>query len=95
MDNGTLKKSLDHYSEHGFSLIKEVIPQSLIDKVFEMIMTWENDYIANWYKTGLINQQYEDLDHSQRLLKAWQAAGKPQFRRQPNKYLIALKCIKF
>lgn len=58
MDNEMLKKSLKHYSEHGFSLIKEVIPQSLIDKVFEMIMTWENDYIANWYKTGLINKQY-------------------------------------
>ena len=88
MSNNALNENLKQYSEHGFSLIKEVIPQSLIDKVFEMIMTWENDYIANWYKTGLINQQYEDLDHSQRFLKAWQAAGKPHFRRQPNKYLI-------
>ena len=76
MSNNALNENLKQYSEHGFSLIKEVIPQSLINKVFEMIMTWENDYIANWYKTGLINQQYEDLDHSQRFLKAWQAAGK-------------------
>ena len=42
MGNDALKKSLDHYSEHGFSLIKDVIPQVLIDKVFEIILPWEN-----------------------------------------------------
>ncbi len=82
------ESNLNEYKLQGYTLFKNIISGNLLQKFQLVIEPWIDDYINNWYKEGLITKKYTEQDFSKRFLKAWAEAGKPRFRRQPNKYLI-------
>ncbi len=90
-----LKDKILYYQRHGFILLNSVIPERIFQMAQEIADSWVDANIGEWIKAGLIKEQFRQFDFSHRFLEAWRAAGKPQFRRQPNKWLICPAMYKF
>jgi len=80
--------ALSDYRSHGFLYLRNVIPQSLLKEAQNLIEPWVEFHIALWQREGLIDRDFREFDFGHRLLEAWRAAGKPFFRRRPNRFLI-------
>ncbi len=79
---------LDFYSEHGFVVIRNAVPRELLARAQTLIEPWVDASVAGWRESGLISHGYDDADFGHRFLDAWDAAGRPHFRRSPNHFLI-------
>lgn len=53
-----------------------------------LIEPWVDASVASWRNGGLIADSFADDDFWHRFLNAWNAAGRPHFRRSPNHFLI-------
>ena len=78
----------EHYRKHGFLLLRNALPESLLAEARQMIEPWVDVKIEEWIEQGLIDHRFEEQGFWHRFLLAWEAAGKPHFRRNPNRYLI-------
>ncbi len=88
---GTPSVSADeraHYHEHGFVVVRNAIPPELLARAQSLIEPWVDASIASWRRSGQIAETYEQDDFWHRYLNAWNAAGRPHFRRSPNHFLI-------
>lgn len=81
-------EALDNYREHGFALLRNVVPPEVIELAWQVIDPWVDSVIENWREQGLIDHDFKSCSRWERLRDAWRAAGEPHFRRQPYKYLI-------
>lgn len=86
---------LDGYRRLGFAYLRGVVPSRLLDDARELIEPWIEFQIQDWKTQGLIDQDFRDLDFWHRLLVAWRVAGKPMFRRRPNRFLINRRMYDF
>ena len=77
-----------HYREHGFVVLRSVVPAELLARAQALIEPWVDAAVASWRGDGLIAEGFEDGDFWHRFLDAWNAAGRPHFRRSPNRFLI-------
>ncbi len=82
------KKQIDFFKIHGYLKLKNIIPKKIFNDIQKIISPWVDDKIQNWINEGLISKDYSELDFWQRFLVSWKDAGKPKFRRNPNKWLI-------
>ena len=81
-------KQIKFFKTNGYLKIKNYIPLKIFDDIKEIISPWVDDKISNWLKDELISNDYAKKNFNQRFLLAWKEAGKPRFRRNPNKWLI-------
>ncbi len=79
---------LEHYRRHGFAYLRGAVPAALIEEGRRIIQPWVDFQIEEWRKEGRIDRDYREEDFWHRLLVAWRAAGKPMFRRRPNRFLV-------
>lgn len=79
---------LDHYRQYGFAYLRGAIPSELLEEGRRIIEPWVNFQIQDWQEQKLIDRDYAGEDFWHRLLIAWRAAGKPKFRRRPNRFLV-------
>jgi phytanoyl-CoA hydroxylase len=80
--------TLEHYRTHGYAIIRGVVPSDALAHVRRLSEPMVDRLIADWRAAGLIDSDYGDHDFWQRFLNAWRDAGKPNFRRNPNRFLI-------
>jgi phytanoyl-CoA hydroxylase len=85
----------DSYHLNGFAHIEAALSPQLLEKAREIIEPWVNFQIQEWQRQGLIKDDYRNFDFWHRLLVAWRAAGKPMFRRRPNRFLINREMFAF
>jgi len=76
------------YRTRGYLYLRDVLPQDLLDRGRRLIEPWVDFQIDAWREQGLIDRDFREFDFSHRLLEGWRAAGRPQFRRRPNRFLI-------
>lgn len=76
------------FEENGYIKLDNVIPKKIFKDIQKIISPWVDDKIKNWIDEGLITQDFSDYDFWHRFLVSWKKAGKPKFRRNPNKWLI-------
>jgi phytanoyl-CoA hydroxylase len=88
---GRLRLSADHcafYREHGYVVLRGVVPPELLVDAQTLIEPWVEAMVAAWRRDGLIAGEFTGTDCWHRFLDAWNAAGRPHFRRLPNHFLI-------
>ena len=81
-------KQLKFFKTNGYIKLEKILRKKHFDSIKKIIDPWVNDKIENWFDEGLISHKYSKLNFWQRFLVAWKDAGKPSFRRNPNKWLI-------
>ena len=81
-------KQLKFFKTNGYIKLEKILRKKHFDSIKRIIDPWVNDKIENWFDEGLISHKYSKLNFWQRFLVAWKDAGKPSFRRNPNKWLI-------
>jgi phytanoyl-CoA hydroxylase len=79
---------LGFYREHGYLVIRDAVASDMLLRAQGLIEPWVDASIASWREAGLIAENYEGADFWHRFLEAWNAAGRPHFRRSPNHFLI-------
>lgn len=79
---------LDHYRVHGYAVVRDVISEPQFDLAWRVIEPWVERIIEGWRSEGLIDRSFGDRSRWDRLRDAWNAAGRPHFRRQPFKNLM-------
>jgi hypothetical protein len=89
------RSHLDSYHQNGYALIGGALSPELLKSAREIIEPWVDYQIGDWQAQGLIDNDYRNLDFGHRLLVAWRAAGKPMFRRRPNRFLIKKEMFAF
>jgi phytanoyl-CoA hydroxylase len=82
------REHLDHYARHGFAVLRGIVPRQRLDEARRIIEPWVSHFVDKWKAEGLVTRDYSELDFWNRFLAAWRDAGKPHFRRQPNRFLI-------
>ncbi len=82
------KKQTEFFKTHGYLKLKNVVPKKIFKDIQKIISPWIDDKIQNWINEGLISRDFSELDFWKRFLVSWKKAGKPRFRRNPNKWLI-------
>lgn len=90
MSNILTQHHLDSYGEHGYALVKNVLSEDLLLLAQRIIEPWVESTIALWKDRDLLTAWNETSapDFSQRFLSAWEAAGRPHFRRGPYRNLF-------
>jgi phytanoyl-CoA hydroxylase len=78
--------AIAHYREHGYALLRNVIPRLLRDDTARIIDPWIDHWTRQWGYSA--ENESIDGEFGRRFLLAWRDAGKPHFRRTPNVFLI-------
>lgn len=89
------KEQLEFYRKNNYLHVKGVIPQDLLDLATGIIMKWVDELVEKWSKEGLLKDKREDLDFQHRLVKLWEAAGKPKYSRSPRRDLVGPDMFNF
>ncbi len=79
---------LEAYDRLGYVYLRNALLPGLLEDARELIEPWVDFQIEEWRQQGRIDRSYREFDFWHRLLEAWRAAGKPMFRRRPNRFLI-------
>jgi phytanoyl-CoA hydroxylase len=90
MSNVVTKDQLAAYTEHGYAVVKNVLPEELLQLAQRIVEPWVEMTIDHWNSQGLLagwdTTAVPDFKH--RLLSAWETAGRPYFRRSPFRNLF-------
>lgn len=78
----------EHYRTHGYAIIRDAVPEAVFKLAWEAIDPWVERVIGDWLAKGIIDHDFAKLDRWNRLREAWNAAGRPHFRRQPFRNLM-------
>ena len=78
-----------HYDQHGFLLLRDVVPSSILASARGIMEPWVDFKIEEWVSEGLLQDRCEDHGFWDRFLVAWERAGRPLFHRNPNRHLIS------
>jgi len=82
------------FKEHGFAIIRKYLPEDCLSLADGIMQDWHEEQIRQWIKEGLIGHNFSGVDLRHRLFQAWLAAGKPNFRRDPQRNLINEKMFR-
>lgn len=85
----------DFYREHGYLVLRGVVSPELLIRAQTLIEPWVDALLASWSRAGLIAETFEGTGFWHRFLDAWNAAGRPHFRRSPNRFLINARMYDF
>jgi len=77
-----------HYANHGFLLLKKVVPDETLVTGQSLLEPWVEYFVTEWKKAGLLTEDFSPLDFWHRFYAAWKRAGRPHYRRMPNRFLI-------
>lgn len=83
------QRDLASYRDQGFAYLRGIVPDALLNDGQNLIQPWVDAMIAGWRTDGLIDRDFGEFDFWHRFLEAWRAAGRPHFRRRPNRFLIS------
>lgn len=89
MTNSLTPKQLAFYNEKGYLHARGVIPSDLLQLMRVVLERWVDQTIDGWLADGLIDDPQTDLDFQHRLVRVWQAAGKPKYMRSPRRDLVS------
>ncbi|MCQ6559485.1 phytanoyl-CoA dioxygenase family protein [Paenibacillus mendelii] len=79
---------INFYRTHHYLHAKQVVPQEVLDLGRTIISRWVDELINKWVEKGLIHDTLPDLDFQHRLVKLWNAAGRPKYERSPRRDLV-------
>jgi|GEM_PF-826106 len=82
------EEQLNAYRTDGFLLIKNALPQEILDEAWRLYDPWLNGIMDEWREQGLLSGSVEGKTSGEQFLDAWKKSGKPMFRRRPFKNLI-------
>lgn len=82
------EETLHHYRTCGYAIVRGVVPPEALALVRRLSEPMVDHLVTEWRETGLIDSDYSEHDFTRRLLVAWRDAGRPHFRRRPNRFLI-------
>jgi len=88
------QKQLKSFKKNGYIKLNNILRKKHFDSIKKIINPWVDNKIQTWFDEGLISHKYSNLDFWHRFLIAWKNAGKPSFRRNPNKWLINNRMFK-
>ena len=86
--NTLTQEQLDSYKEHGYLLLKGVIPERVIERTRGVFARWVDRLAAQWLDEELIVDAKEDLDFWHRLEVLWNDAGRPKYARSPRRSIL-------
>src|SRR5438445_813464 len=77
------------FQETGFLVLKKVVPEYLLITAQKKMEEWVECAVQEWLDLKLISHDFRDVDFYHRFDHAWRAAGSPDFRRRPNRFIIS------
>ncbi|HLY67505.1 MAG TPA: phytanoyl-CoA dioxygenase family protein [Chloroflexota bacterium] len=86
---------LAHYRGEGFVLLRQVVPMELLADAQRMFEPWVDYFVDKWRVEGLLDDPCSDSNFGHRFMEAWRKAGRPHFRRSPNRFLINAEMYRF
>lgn len=85
---GLSESDIQHYERHGYVILRDVLPKSVINEGIEIYKGWLPNFIQLWREQGLLKEELKAHNILEQFYEAWESAGNPMFRRQPFKNLI-------
>lgn len=82
-------QQLQSYKDHGFLLLRGVVPQTALEKAERVLAAWVDDMAAKWTSEGLLDSLYEEEGFYRRLMVLWENAGKPRYGRSPRSEIVS------
>ena len=79
---------MDLYRKEGYLRAPGSVPEDALVQIEGILQDWCTRQIAEWVEQGLLPDGMEEVDFSRRLLRAWEAAGKPAYMRSPRRDLV-------
>ncbi|MGJ3242602.1 MAG: phytanoyl-CoA dioxygenase family protein [Opitutales bacterium] len=87
-DPAPSSQDFEHYKRDGYVVVRNLLPASALTTARLLLEAWVNQQAAEWVASGRLDPAIGDLDFETGLLKAWEAAGKPNYPRSPRKPLV-------
>lgn len=78
----------ESYHREGYLHTPGAVPHDALALLQSILENWCRRQIGEWVKQGLLPDGMEEVDFSRRLLRAWEAAGRPTYMRSPRRDLV-------
>lgn len=88
-------QELDQYQRDGYFLACSAVSTELIGLARTILERWVDSTIDGWLTNGLLDDRLQNVDFSQRLARAWNAAGRPTYCRSPRRDLVSREMFEF
>lgn len=86
---------LQQYDRDGYVLARGAVGPAVLKLARQVLERWVNDLILSWVAQGLLTDPLDAMDFEHRLVKAWDAAGRPRYQRSPRRDLVSLEMFQF
>jgi phytanoyl-CoA hydroxylase len=82
-------EQLAFYRQHEYLILRGVVPDSLLNGAQAAIERWVESIIQAWIREGRLSQDYRECSFDTRLMKAWNAAGRPAYNPNPTQEIVS------
>jgi hypothetical protein len=89
------EEQIAFYHEQGYLLAKGVIPPDALHLARTVLERWTDQTIQGWVDAGLLADPMREVDFAYRLVRAWNAAGRPRYIRSPRRDLVSREMFDF
>src|SRR5690242_12096601 len=95
MSNVLTDDQIAFYHDQGYLHAQGVVPPNALQLAHIVLENWMNQTIQSWVDAGLIDHPYTEIDFNHRLVRAWNAAGRPRYIRSPRRDLVSPEMFQF
>jgi len=86
---------LKEYDRDGYILARGAASTAVLKLARQVLERWVDDLIVSWVEQGLLKDSLREVDFEHRLVRAWEAAGRPKYSRSPRRDLVSLEMFQF
>lgn len=83
------------YNRDGYLLARGAAGPQVLALARQVLERWVDDTIGIWMTQGLLKDPMREVDFAHRLVKAWEAAGRPRYSRSPRRDLVSPEMFRF
>jgi len=81
-------EQLAYYRQHEYLILRGVVPEAILNGAQATIERWVESRIQAWIKVGKLSRDYRECSFDTRLMRAWNAAGKPAYNPNPTQEIV-------
>jgi ectoine hydroxylase-related dioxygenase (phytanoyl-CoA dioxygenase family) len=89
------EQQLHFYRSQDYLLVKNVIPEEILQLSRKILSRWIDDQIVKWYEEGRLQETLHLESFEHRLVKAWNLAGRPKYHRSPRRDIVSPYMFEF
>ena len=88
-------EQITHYRERGWLHARGIVPANALQLARVALERWTDQTIQSWVDQGLLLDALPGVDFDQRLVEAWNAAGRPRYSRSPRRDIVCQEIFEF